>query len=929
MRRVGEASAEGSAGSSKGELRRVAARAVTRARASKVRDAPTTSRGDVDASSSEFVARGGLSRREAEELLERDGPNQIPEQTQVPVWRRFVRQLVQFFALMLWVAGGLSFIVDQPALGVTIFVVIFINATFAFAQEYRAERAAQKLRDLLPRRAIVIRDHERSDIDATELVVGDLVVLRSGDRISADLVVESAEGLRVDTSALSGESDPQAVTPGDTLFAGCFIVGGEGLARVHQTGAKTRLAAISSLTRSSRRPHSPLEVELNRVVRVIAVIAIGVGGTFFILSLLIGSPVRDGFLLAVGVTVALVPEGLLPTVTLSLAAGAQAMARQHALVRHLESVETLGSTTFICSDKTGTITRNEMAVVQAWTPWGRATVSGVGYEPTGHIDAPLDLNVHVAALARCAVNSSQERTVLREGHWQAEGDPMEAALFTFAARAGVDVDAEGLTQPAERILAFDEHRRMMSVVRDGDVFVKGAPESVLARVSDASGADDAAREMARCGLRVLAVATRASTPRDLNAPIDEVESSLTLMGLVGIEDPPRENVHQALVDCRAAGIKVAMLTGDNPETARAIAREVGLIGEDGLVLVGTDLPADPVLLGAMIDRDDGIVISRVTPEDKLRIAVALQRRGHVVAMTGDGVNDGPALQAADIGVAMGEGGTDVARAAADLVLLDDNFATIITAVQHGRVTFSNMRRFLTYHLVCNVAELTPFLIWAMSGGRFPLALGVLQILSFDVGVEVLPALALGVEHGSSVLRRPLEGRHLIDRQVLIRAFAVLGPAESLLEITAFVVSLVALGWSPGHAFPSGNAVRCASGAAFATVIASQIGVAFACRSSSRWPGRLGWFSNRLLLVGVALALVLLGALLYIGPLASLLHQSPPPLAGWIVAMCSTPIMLGVDAVHKYWRRRRTPKVSPPSVTRGFSVLGALSQTHTS
>ncbi|MHB1208956.1 MAG: cation-translocating P-type ATPase [Acidimicrobiales bacterium] len=868
------------------------------------------------------VAETGLSHDDARARLERDGPNQIPEQGAVPIWRHFLRQLVQFFALMLWVAGGLSFIVDQPALGVTIFVVIFINATFSFAQEYRAERAAQKLRDLLPRRAIVIRGAERCDIDAAQLVMDDLVVLRSGDRISADLTVLSETGLRVDTSTLNGESDPQSVSVGDSLYAGCFIVGGEGLARVQQIGAKTRLAAISALTHSSHRPQSPLAIELNRVVRVIAMIAIGVGSTFFLLSLLIGSPARDGFLLAVGVTVALVPEGLLPTVTLSLAAGAQAMARQHALVRHLESVETLGSTTFICSDKTGTITRNEMAVVEAWTPWGSASVLGVGYEPTGHVEAPQDLTTHLVELARAAMHSSLERAVLRDGRWQPEGDPMEAALFAFAARMGVDVDADVVTHPPRRILPFDEHRRMMSVVRDDEIFVKGATESVLARALSADGADVASKAMTRRGLRVLAVGTRKLGANEVDAPLEQIESELVLLGLLGIEDPPRENVRHALLDCRAAGIKVAMLTGDNPETARAIAREVGLIDDNGLVLIGTDLPNDPTLLGAMIDRADGLVISRITPEDKLRIAVALQHRGHVVAMTGDGVNDGPALQAADIGVAMGEGGTDVARAAADLVLLDDNFATIIAAVQHGRVTFSNMRRFLTYHLVCNVAELTPFLIWAMSGGRFPLALGVLQILSFDVGVEVLPALALGVEHGTAVLHRPLEGRHLIDRQVLIRAFAVLGPAESILEMTAFLVSLMALGWSPGHAFPHGDALRSASGAAFATVIASQIGVAFACRSASRWPGQLGWLSNRLLLVGVGVALVLLGALLYVGPLASLLHQSPPPLAGWVVAALSAPIMLGVDALHKYWRHRRAPTLAPVAPTRGFSVLGA-------
>ncbi|HUX05570.1 MAG TPA: cation-transporting P-type ATPase [Acidimicrobiales bacterium] len=858
----------------------------------------------------------GLSDAEALRRRSQSGPNKIPEHRATPVWRRFARQLVQFFALMLWVAGVLSFAVGEPALGIAIFSVIVINATFAFAQEFRAERAAQGLRDLLPRRATVIRERVRREIDAADLVVGDLVVLRSGDRISADMTVRQSQNLSIDTSMLSGESVPNATQVGDPLFAGCFVVGGEATAVVEAVGAHTRLAAISSLTQREHRPRSPLEHELGHVVHVIALIAVAVGVSFFVLSLLIGASVRDGFLFAVGVTVALVPEGLLPTVTLSLAVGAQTMARHHALVRRLESVETLGSTTFICVDKTGTITHNQMSVIEVWMPSGSATIAGVGYEPTGTVSALEAPRAALSELARAGARCSQDRAVERNGQWIPDGDPTEAALFALARRVGVDVDADVASSPLVRQIPFDEHRRMMSVIIDGQVLVKGAPENVLARSARCEGAQHALEQMTRRGLRVLAVAARplgSSTP---DASASQLESQLRLLGFVGIEDPPREGVREALVECRADGIRVAMLTGDNPETARAIAQQVGLIPEGGLVVIGADLPSDAALLGAMLDREDGVVISRVTPEDKLRIALALQQRGHVVAMTGDGVNDGPALQAADIGVAMGENGTDVARAAADLVLLDDNFTTIFAAVRHGRITFSNMRRFLTYHLVSNVAELTPFVIWALSGGRFPLALGVLQILSFDVGSDILPALALGVEHGPAVLHQPLSGRHLIDRQLLTRVFVVLGLSESVLEMTAFTLSLVALGWLPGHAFPDGAALRAASGSAFAAVVMGQIGAAFACRSSSRWPGRLGWTSNRLLIVGVAVSLGLLATLLFVKPLASLLGQGPPPLVGWVVAFASPPIMLGVDALHKRVRRRFVVTEQP----RTFTVL---------
>jgi calcium-translocating P-type ATPase len=867
----------------------------------------------------------GLTSAEAAERLSADGPNQLPSGHHIPTWRRFASQLVHFFALMLWVAGILAFVAGMPQLGSAIFVVILVNGTFAFAQEFRAERAAERLKDLLPRRAVVVRDAQRGEIDAGHLVIGDLVVLRSGDRISADMEAVGGEGLAVDTSMLTGESAAVSVDGGEELFAGCFVVGGEGTATVNATGSRTRLASIAELTQKGRRPPSPLERELNRVVRTIALIAIGVGLVFFGIALLVGGSPRNGFLFAVGVTVALVPEGLLPTVTLSLAAGAQEMAKRHALVRQLESVETLGSATFICSDKTGTITRNQMAVVEVWTSQGSALVTGVGYEPIGVVEASPEARSEATEVARVAARCSEDRAVERDGEWIPDGDPMEAALYALARRCGVNVDADEERWPLVREFPFDPQRRMMSVVSGNQLLVKGAPESLLGRCAPMPAAKDAAQALTQRGLRVIAVASRSIGDLPEHATAADVEQNLTLLGLVGIEDPPRSSVRQAIADCRSAGIRVAMLTGDNAETARAIAQEVGLIDKGGLVLVGAELPADEAVLGALIDRSDGVVISRVTPEDKLRIAAALQHRGHVVAMTGDGVNDGPALQTADIGVAMGESGTDVAREAADLVLLDDDFGTIVKAIQLGRITFSNMRRFLTYHLVANVAELTPFVIWAVSGGRFPLALGVLQILCFDVGADVLPALALGIEPGSGrVLNRPLQGRHLIDRNLLTRVFAVLGPSEAAMEMVAFCVALLAFGWTPGHAFPKGHDLRSASGTAFATVIMCQIGVAFACRSATQWPGRLGWFSNRLLLVGVAIALALLGCFLFIPPVASVLGQAPPPLSGWLVAISGIPVMLGIDALHKHVRRRGTRPVKPHGIHRGFTVLPVIS-----
>jgi magnesium-transporting ATPase (P-type) len=443
------------------------------------------------------------------------------------------------------------------------------------------------------------------------------------------------------------------------------------------------------------------------------------------------------------------------------------------------------------------------------------------------------------------------------------------------------------------------------VVLADEVVVKGAPDAVLALCGDDPAAHEAVDLLTARGLRMLAV---ASAPRAGRTPrtLDECDEGLRLLGLLALEDPPREGIAAALRDCRSAGIHVAMITGDHPATARAIADEVGLRGEHAPVLVGADLPPDDRHLAAVLDHD-GVVVARVSPEDKLRIARALRSRGHVVAMTGDGVNDAPALHEADIGVAMGRSGTDVAREAADLVLLDDSFEGIVAGVEQGRATYVNIRRFLTYHLTDNVAELSPFLVWALSGGQFPLAIGVLQIIALDLGTDTLSAVALGAEPPAKhLLKGPPVGGRLMNGTVLRRAFGVLGPLEALLTMTAFVVSLVALGWRPGDPFPTGPDLMAASGAAFMTVVLAQTANAFACRSSTKWPGALGWTSNRLLVVAAAIELAFSLLVLWWPAVAEILGHANPPLAGWAVALASMPILIAVDAADKALRARRPP-----------------------
>lgn len=849
-----------------------------------------------------MTAHLGLTSAQAAAKLKSEGPNELPRPRGTPWWRRLAAEMVHFFALLFWAAGGLAFVAGLPQLGIAIFVVVVLNGMFAFAQEERAQHAAEGLRRMLPRQATVLRDGRPQVIGAGELVVDDVVLLVEGDRISADARVIEASGLSVDTSAMTGESVPEHPSSSDPVFAGCFVVEGQARVGVTATGAHTRLAGIATLASARRFTQTPLRRELTRVSRVIALVAVGVGVSFYCIALLVGMPSSDGFLFAVGVTVALVPEGLLPTVTLSLAMGAQRMAHRHALVRHLEAVQTLGSTTFICTDKTGTLTQNRMAVVEVWTPHGTATIEGIGYEPSGAIHSDSDDVVsETRRVATAAARCSSGRIELVDGAWLPRGDPMDAAVDAFARRVGaqaVGVDEDAIVQE----FSFDARRRRTSVVASRTVMVKGAPDAILPLCSNVPGAADALGRLAGRGLRVLAVAARElESAEDVPSSPDAAERHLELLGLVAFEDPPRPGVEDVMADCRRAGIRVAMITGDHPATAEAIAQETGL-STGRKALLGSELPTDLRELGELLDHD-GLVVARVDPETKLGIARALQRRGHVVAMTGDGVNDAPALREAAIGVAMGKSGTDVAREAADVVLLDDDFGTIVAAIEQGRSTFANIRRFLTYHLADNVAELTPFVVWALSGGNFPLAIGVLQVLALDIGTDVFPALALGAEPPDErTLDKPPVRGHLLDGKLMFRAFAVLGAVEAVVAMVAFVGSFVIDGWRPGMPFLTGNALMMASGTAFVAIVLGQAANAFACRSTTRPAWAVSLRSNPLLIAAVAAELLVLACLVLVEPVARLLGHAPPSLAGLALAAVAIPAVIGVDTAYKWFER---------------------------
>lgn len=868
------------------------------------------------------LAEPGLTSAEARRRFEAEGPNTLPVQRGPGLFRMAAGQLIHFFALLLWAASALAFIAGMPQLGVAIAIVVIVNAAFAFAQEYRAQHAVTALRRLMPSRATVVRDGMRRDVESEEVVRGDLVLLREGDRIPADCHIAASDGLAVDNSMLTGESEPVEKGSSDPLHAGTFVVRGSCQALVEKTGRATRLGTLTSVTGAVVRRPTPLQRQLNHVVVVIAVFAVSTGAVFLAISRGLGMGFSFGFLFAVGVVVALVPEGLLPTLTLSLALSARRLSHDRVLVRRLESVETLGSTTVICSDKTGTLTANQMTVATVWVPTGeRYDVSGVGYNPAGTLLAdgrPLTdgelarLRPLVEAAALCG-NASVESNA---GVWEAHGDPTEAALVVLGEKAGLERADIDRRRPRVREFAFDSSRRRMTTVHmlpSGRlrILTKGSPEALFEVAAMSPPTFDRASatvdRLAAEGLRVIALGVRDLAK--LPATAADAEKDLELVGLVGIADPIRPDVPVALERCREAGIRVLIVTGDHPSTARTVAEGAGFA--EPRVALGSDMPEREDRLGEWLAGVD--VLARVAPEQKLRITEALQARGEVVAMTGDGVNDAPALRRADIGVAMGQTGTDVAREAADMVLLDDNLAHLVRAVEEGRAAFDNIGKFLTYHLTDNVAELAPFVVWALSLGRIPLLISVLQVLALDIGTDLLPALALGAERPSSgVMRRPPLSRRvqLLGLPTLARAFGFLGPIEAAVSMAMVPLGAwLFMSWAPGLPLPGGDERMELSAMLFASIVLLQMANALECRSPRASAFGKGFFGNRLLLSAIGVELLSLLGFLYLPPLAAALGQLGLSLQQWALVAVSPFVLIAAEEARKSVVRLRNRKVS--------------------
>jgi Ca2+-transporting ATPase len=884
----------------------------------------------------------GLSEDEAAIRLERFGPNVLKEVRGKPLPLRFIENFTSFFALLLWAGGILSFVAHMPELGWAIFAVIIINAVFSFWQEYKAERALEALKKLLPRNTRVLRGGTKREVPANDLVPGDIILLEEGDAVSADARLIEASDMRVDNSTLTGESKPIHKTAGavvdgkeflwteipNLVFAGTTISSGIGKAAVIATGMHTEIGRIASLTQELKDEKSPLQREIEKVTKIVTVLSVSMGVLFFFIGTSLGKlSLAAGFLFAVGIIVANVPEGLLPTVTLSLAMAVQRMVKRNVLVKKLSSVETLGCTTVICTDKTGTLTTNEMTATKVWANGKVIEIGGAHYEPAGNFyyrgvslsrEEMRENGLYRLFDASILCNNSSLLPPQRSGErWSILGDPTEAALLVMAAKGGIDIASRTSAFPRIGHLPFDAVRKRMTCINlvEGRpvAHVKGAPAETLELCTHVfqNGrseplTDELRRNilsendaLAKDGLRVLGVAERP-LESESEFSVENTERDLIFLGLVGIMDPPRPEVPKAMELCRRAGIKTIMITGDYGLTALAIARKIGLARtENPRVVTGRELSEiDEEGLNRILK--DEVIFARVSPEHKMRIVSSLKQAGEVVAVTGDGVNDAPALKKADIGVAMGMRGSDVAKEAAAMILTDDNFASIVSAIEEGRAVYANIKKFVTYIFASNIPEIVPFIAFVVF--RIPLPLTVMQILAVDLGTDLVPALGLGTEPPEpGTMDQPPRPRNkrLLDLPLLLRAYCFLGPIEAVASMAGFFFIYFESGWRPGMEMAdSGMVYATATTMSLAGIVASQIGNVFACRTERESVFSAGLFANRLVLWGVATELAIITLLVYAPPLQRIFGLGPLTIKEWAFLLIFPPILLLMEEGRK-------------------------------
>ena len=863
----------------------------------------------------------GLGSAEAARRLAEYGSNELRAPRETPEIVKFFRQFRNFFALLLFAGSALAFLADtlKPGEGnfyiaVALLVVVLINALFTYVQERQSERIMESFRSMLPLMISAVRDGQVTRLEARLLVPGDVILLEEGDRVPADGRLIEVNQLKVDQSSLTGESEPQlrklACTHAKLLesrnmvFSGTLVQSGNGRALVYATGMHTQIGRIVQLTKQADSVETPIRKELHHFIRIISAIAIALGTIFFLVSIFLGNPFIGSLIFAIGIIVANVPEGLLPTVTLALTMASRRMAKRNALVKHLEAVETLGSTTVICTDKTGTITQNRMKVStlvlvdREWSAYQHGLAQAPGFDEAW------------AAVVLC--NNAR-----RANHGYL-GDPTEGALLDFAQRLKPLADLQ-IDFPRIHESPFDSAtKRMITTHKAGSgqpnlAYMKGAPEAVFRkcaralRQGEVVAFDAAARQkaleiyerLAARGERVLALAYKTTPATQAD------ENDFIYLGLVGMLDPPRPEIAEAIDKCRTAGIRVFMISGDYHVTAESIARQVGLFTGDGQIVGGEPLQEmSEQELSTLLDRRE-LVFARSTPLQKLQIVKALQKKGEIVTVTGDGVNDAPALKNADMGVAMGLSGTEVAKEAADMVLMDDNFATIVSAIEEGRTIFSNIKKFIAYILTSNIPEILPFIAFVVISA--PLALTVVLILTIDLGTDLLPALGLGKEPPEhDVMKQPPRKRdeRLLTWPLLRMSYGIVGMLQAAAGFFAFFVMLDQGGWTWGTPLPeSGMLYKTAVTSFFAAVVLCQVADVLVCRTRRQSILSAGIFSNKLIWGGIAAELALLAAISHIPFLQPFFGTAP---IGWFEVSLGLPVAAAIllgDELRRWLIRR--------------------------
>jgi magnesium-transporting ATPase (P-type) len=855
----------------------------------------------------------------------RHGPNALPEPPPKPLWRTFARQFKSPLIYILFVAAVLAVALGHHGDAVVIMAVVLVNALIGSFQEGRAERSMAALRRLSALRVRVHRDGGELVVEARDLVPGDTVLLAAGDAVAADArLIEEAQ-LQVAEAALTGESVPVSKSvlpmPAATgladrrcmVYSGTHVTAGRARAVVVATGIHTEVGRIAGLTEGAEEPKTPLEMRLEQFGRALVAAALCLFVLVVVLGLWRELPLAEVLMVAISQMVSMVPEGLPVAMTIALAVGMQRMADRGAIIRRLSAVETLGSTTVICSDKTGTLTRNEMTVVALWLPGGREiAVSGIGYMPEGGVAEggtpanEADPALHALCSAAALCNDAQ---LLPPGPdragWAVLGDPTEGALLVLARKADLTLEALRRDAPREAELPFDSDTKLMATrhhMADAPrrVWVKGAPEAVL-RLCAAEGgaallaARDAAEGMATQALRVLAFATVDDDALDATAGFDALAGRARLLGLVGQIDPPREEVKLSVAECRVAGIRPIMVTGDHKLTGLAIARELGIARDGDRAVDGPELER----MGEADLRDalPGIaVFARVQPAQKLRIVEALQSRGEVVAMTGDGVNDAPALARADVGVAMGITGTEVAKSAAKIVITDDNFATIVGAVQQGRVVYANLKKVILYLFATSLAEVLVLLL-ALVGG-FPLPLAAVQILWINIVTEgtVTVNLVMDPADGDEMQRAPVRRDDRLLGAELLKRVALMTP----------LIAAVTFGWFAWR-LEHGAALEIVRTETFTVLAMCQWFNVLNCQSASASALGLRIVRNRWLLGGLTLSVLLQALVLYAPPMNALFHTVPLPPDSLLPLLGLASAVLWAEEARKLWARtlRRT------------------------